>query len=60
MKDSTKQALQKLADGYDFEEREVIANKSGKPEKVKIFKKHNPPDIRAIQMIEQLKMAGKW
>jgi len=55
-----KDLLIKRAEGYEFEEKEVIAGKSGKPERVKIVKKHVPPDIKAIRHILHLRYMGRW
>lgn len=55
-----KDALIKRAMGYEYEEKEIIADKNGKPERVRIMKKHVPPDIKAISKIEYLKRVGLW
>lgn len=56
-----KESLLKRAQGYEYEEKEVILNaKSGKPEKVKVVKRHMPPDMKAIEQIQYLKSIGKW
>jgi len=52
--------LLKLATGYEYEEREVIAGKNGKPEKVKVTKRYQKPDFRAIQEIQTLRELGLW
>ena len=46
--------------GYEIEEREAIAGKSGKAEKVRVIKRHVPPDLKAIERIEYLINSGKW
>ena len=46
-----KDALIKRAIGYEYEEKEIIADKTGKPGRVRITKKHMPPDINAIKYI---------
>lgn len=56
----TKDALLKLATGYDYEEKEIIASKDGKPQKVKITKKFVPPDLKAIEKVRSLNNSGKW
>lgn len=57
---SAKEALLKLASGYEYEEKEVIAGKNGQPERVRITRRHVPPDIRAIDKIEWYKSLGMW
>lgn len=46
-----KEALLKRATGYEYEEKEVVADKTGKPGKVKITKKHMPADLEAIKLV---------
>lgn len=54
-----KESLLKRAQGYEYEEKEVILNaKSGKPEKVKVVKRHMPPDMKAIEQLIRLINAG--
>ncbi len=60
MDDKMRDALEKLAYGYDYEEREVIANKAGKPEKVRVIKRHVPPNLKALERIEYLKRSKNW
>ena len=60
MDKETKDALLKLANGYTYENRRVIADKEGTAKQVIVTKKHVPPSIKAMQMIENLKMSGKW
>lgn len=56
-----KQALLKKAVGYETEEREVILDKTGKEiKKIKVTKKHIPPDVKALKTIMKLKHMGKW
>lgn len=55
-----RQTLLKLATGYEVEEKEVLAGKSGKAEKVRVTKKHIPPDMKAIEKIERYKRMGLW
>lgn len=55
-----KESLKKLATGYDYEEKEIIADKSGKQTKVKIIKKHIPPNLDAIRVIDSKINSGKW
>ncbi len=60
MDEATKAALLKLANGYVYEDRTVVADGGGKAQKVTVTKKHVPPSLEAIKMIEQLRLAGKW
>lgn len=44
------EALKRLAEGYEYEEREIIVDKHGKSTgRVKVTKKHMPPNITAIR-----------
>lgn len=52
------QALQKLAEGYEYEEKEILVGRNGKPEKMRVFKKHMPPNIKAIEELGRLKDIG--
>lgn len=52
------QALIKLAEGYEYEEKEILVGRSGKPEKMRVFKKHMPPNIKAIEELAYLKSIG--
>jgi hypothetical protein len=47
------EALLKLATGYEYEEKEIIADKYGNTGRVKIIKKHMPPNIQAIIMCQK-------
>ena len=55
-----KAALLKRAEGFDYEEKTVIAGKNGKPEKVKIVRKHMPPDVESIRIVQRLRERGRW
>lgn len=56
-----KQALLKKAVGYETEEREVILDKTGKDVKrIKIIKKHIPPDLNAAKYIKEMRQIGEW
>lgn len=55
-----KSAMLKLATGYDIEERVVEADKEGKPKKVKVIKKHVPPDKELAQQILYMMKNDKW
>lgn len=46
-----REALIKRALGYDYEEKKVIADKNGRPQKVEVYKKHVPPDLGAISAL---------
>lgn len=54
-----RESLLKLATGYEHEEQEIIRDKSGKNPKIKITKKHKPPDMAAIIMLERLRRQGR-
>lgn len=54
-----KEALMKKALGYDYEEKVIEARKDG-TQRVKIIKKHVPPDPKAAETICRLKMCGYW
>lgn len=51
--------LIKLATGYEYEEREIIATRDGN-ERVKIIKRHMPPDQKVIRKIQTLRELGQW
>lgn len=54
-------ALRKLATGYDYEEREIIIDKNGKPTgNVKIYRKHVPPSAQAINKIMLMMENEEW
>ena len=53
-------ALLKRATGYEYEEREIVAGRDGSPERVKIIKRHMPPDVKAITKIQALREMGQW
>lgn len=59
-KKSLKQAMLKRALGYDYEEKIIEATKEGKTGKVKVLKKHVPPDPDLIEKILYLMQCGKW
>lgn len=56
---SLKEALLKSALGYDYEETIKEAEKEGR-QKIKIIKRHVPPNPKAIAMVRSLKKAGEW
>lgn len=61
VQEQIRQALLKRATGYDIEEKEIILDKNKKETgKVKVTKKHIPPDIKAIKMIDSMINRGKW
>ena len=60
LQQKTKEALLKRALGYEYEEKEVIATKNGKPERMRVIKRHVPPDIKAIERIQYLITIGEW
>lgn len=55
-----KDALMKKALGYDYEEKIMVANKDGSNGRVKIMKKHIPPDPKAAEVIMKMIMNGYW
>ncbi len=60
-KDKLKAALLKRALGYEYDEREIIVDKNGNSTgKVRIIKKHMPPDLKAIEEIEARLDIGDW
>lgn len=61
VKDEMRKLLLKRARGYEVEEKEIILDKNKKDTgKVKITKKHIPPDINAIQLVRNLIEHNKW
>jgi hypothetical protein len=52
-------ALRKRAVGYDYEEQEICQGKGGES-KVRIVRKHVPPDTTAIRMIREMIELGEW
>lgn len=60
-KDKLKAALLKRALGYEYDEREIIVDKDGKSTgKVRIIKRHVPPDLKAINKISAMIELGEW
>ena len=60
MKMKAREALERLAVGYEFEERKIIADKNGKPQKVEVYKKHIPPDLNALRiLLREFRGSGK-
>lgn len=60
LEDKLKDALLKKALGYEYEEKQVEAAKDGKQGKVKIIKKHIPPDLKAMEQVRLLIAMGQW
>ena len=60
IEEELRDALKKLALGYSYEEREVIAGREGKPERVRVTQKHISPDLKAIHRIQALRQLGQW
>lgn len=60
LQQKTKEALLKRALGYEYEEKEVIAAKNGKPERMRVIKRHVPPDVKALEKVRYLISIGKW
>jgi len=59
-KELLKQALFKMATGYEYEERIAEVDRDGRTLKVKVIKKHMPPNVKAIERINFLIRCGKW
>jgi len=55
-----KQALFKLATGYECEERIAEVDRDGRTLRMKVIKKHVPPDLKAIEKISFLMRCGRW
>ena len=55
-----REALLKKATGYEYEEKEIVQDKSGKNPKIKVTRKYMPPSIEAIRMIDLMKKTGEW
>jgi len=56
-----KEALMKKVTGYDYEEREIVLDRTGRDTgKVKVCKRHVPPDMGAIVMVKNMMDSGKW
>lgn len=54
-----KEALLKHALGYEYEEKIIEARKDGS-QKVKIVKKHAPPDPKSAERVFLLMKTGRW
>lgn len=54
-----KDALLKRALGYEYEEKIIEARKDGS-QKMRIVKKHVPPDPRAAERVFLLMKTGRW
>ena len=54
-----KEALMKRALGYEYEEKIIEARKDGS-QKVKIVKRHIPPDAKAAERVFLLIKTGRW
>lgn len=60
-KDEMRDLLLKRARGYEVEEKEIILDKNKKDTgKVKVTKKHIPPDVNAIMLVRNLIDNNKW
>jgi|GEM_PF-1798338 len=60
IQEKIRNSLERLATGYDYEEREVLTDSQGKPERIKISKKHSPPRMEAIREVQALIALGAW
>lgn len=56
---AVKEALLKRALGYEYEEKVIEARKDGS-QKVRIVKKHVPPDPKAAERVFLLMKTGRW
>lgn len=56
---SIKDALLKRALGYEYEEKIIEARKDGS-QRVRIVKKHVPPDWKAAERVFLLMKTGRW
>lgn len=54
-----KEALLKRALGYEYEEKIIEARKDGS-QRMRIVKKHVPPDPRAAERVFLLMKTGRW
>lgn len=60
-REAVKEALYKRATGYEYDEKEVVIDKSGNmPELIKLKKKHMPPDLNAIKTVLEMMTYGTW
>ncbi|MEY8311741.1 hypothetical protein AALA61_07045 [Oscillospiraceae bacterium 42-9] len=57
--EAIKDALLKRALGYEYEEKIIEARKDGS-QRVRIVKKHVPPDPRAAERVFLLMKTGRW
>lgn len=56
-----KEALFKKALGYEYEEKEVILDRSGRSTgKVRVTKKQAPPDMKAWDRVAKMMRDGEW
>lgn len=54
-----KDALLKRALGYEYEEKIIEARKDSS-QRMRIVKKHVPPDVRAAERVFLLMKTGRW
>lgn len=60
-KKQLKSALLKLANGYEYEEKQVMVDKNGVSSgKIKVTKKYIPPDLAAIRVVHMMIENGTW
>lgn len=57
--DSLKHALWKRAVGYEYEEKIVEARRDG-TKKVRVIRKHVPPDPKVAERIYLMVKSGRW
>jgi hypothetical protein len=60
IQEKIRETLLRMATGYEYEEREIVTTPQGKPEKIKISKKHAPPRMDALKEVQALVAMGVW
>lgn len=59
LEQDVKDALLKRAFGYEYEEKIIEARKDGS-QRMRIVKKHVPPDPKAAERVFLLMRTGRW
>ncbi len=60
-KQHLRQALLKRATGYEYDEKEIVLDRNGQTQgKVKLIKRHMPPDMTAIKTVMRMMRTGEW
>ena len=60
IQEKIRDTLLRMATGYEYEEREIISTPQGKPERIRITKKHVPPNMGALKEVQAMIAMGKW